>query len=113
MKKGDIFIADLNPVKGSEQKGKRPVIIFQNDFITRNTNTAIIIPITTNLKRANLRSCVLVEKKDSGLPEDSVALCFQMRVLDKSRLEEKICELKNYLIEEIEISVLYTLGIYL
>ncbi len=113
MKRGDLFLADLDPAKGSEQKGQRPVIILQNDFITLHTNTVIIIPITTNLKRSKLKSCVLLDQLSTGLAQDSVALCHQMRVIDKSRLITRIGDLSNKQIDEIEDCLLYTLGIIL
>ncbi len=59
-RRGEIWLADLNPVRGSEQAGTRPVLIFQNDLISRYTTTVLALPLTTNLRRAILPSCVLV-----------------------------------------------------
>jgi len=88
--KGEVYFADLDPTKGSEQAGKRPVLVFQNDLISNYSRTIVIIPFTTNLKRANLPGCVLIPKGEGGLPEDSVAICYQIRVIDKMRLSNKI-----------------------
>ena len=77
------MLANLNPARGSEQSGKRPDIIFQNDLINKFTTTLLTIPLTTNLRRAVLPSCVKVAKGEGGLDRDSVVLCHQMRVLDK------------------------------
>lgn len=87
---GDICIADLNHVQGSEQFGIRPVIVFQNNEIAQYSFTIIIIPLTTNLKRAELPTCVSILQSESGLVEKSVALCHQIRVIDKSRIKKKI-----------------------
>lgn len=50
-KRGEIWLANLNPIRGSEQAGTRPVLIFQNDRINRFTSTFLSIPLTTNLQR--------------------------------------------------------------
>ena len=110
LKRGEVWLSDLNPTQGSEQAGIRPVIIFQNDLVSRFSTTSIAIPLTTNLRRANLPLCLLIEQGNGGLSEDSVALCFQMRTLDKSRLISKLGQLNTELIIQLEEVVLLTLG---
>lgn len=111
IKRGDVWLANLNPARGSEQSGKRPVIIFQNDLINKFTTTLLTIPLTTNLRRAALPSCVKVAKGEGGLDRDSVVLCHQMRVLDKTRLESKLGSVSQQTIAEIESCVLFTMGV--
>ena len=53
LKRGEIWLASLDPTKGSEQSGTRPVIVFQNESISKYTITVIAIPLTTNLKRVH------------------------------------------------------------
>ena len=93
--RGEIWLAELNPVRGSEQAGARPILIFQTDAINRFTTTIISIPFTTNLRRATLPSCVQVQTGEGGLTSDSVALCHQLRVLDKIRLTKKTRQSKR------------------
>ncbi|MEG4913210.1 MULTISPECIES: type II toxin-antitoxin system PemK/MazF family toxin [unclassified Microcoleus] len=50
---GDIYLADLNPSRGSEQAGIRPVIIVQRDTLDRFTTTVVVITITSNLRRCS------------------------------------------------------------
>lgn len=109
-KRGDIWLADLNPVRGSEQAGIRPVLIFQNDLVNKFTTTVLAVPLTTNLRRAALPSSVQVSKGDGGLTTDSVALCHQLRVLDKTRLNRKLGEVSTSTIAAIESCILFTLG---
>ena len=90
VKRGEIWLADLNPIQGSEQAGVRPVLIFQNDTISRFTTTVLAIPFTTNLRRASLPSCIRISKDEGGLTNDSVALCHQLRALDKTRLRRQL-----------------------
>ena len=111
VKRGEIWMANLNPVQGSEQAGLRPVLIFQNDRINRAVSTVIVVPFTSNLRRAALPSCVQVAQGEGGLTLESVTLCHQMRVLDETRLQSKLGEVSPQTMSEVEIGVLYTLGI--
>ena len=111
VKRGGIWLADLNPIKGSEQAGIRPVLIFQNDTISRFTTTVLAIPFTTNLRRASLPSCVRLLKDEGGLTNDSVALCHQLRALDQMRLRRKLGTVSQDTLSTIENCVLSTMGI--
>ena len=111
MKRGEIWLAEMNPVRGPEQGGTRPVLLFQHDLINRLTTAIICIPITTNLRRASLPSCVRIAQGEGGLASESVALCHQLRVLDKSRLQHKLGMLSQQTLEMVENCVLFTLGI--
>ena len=110
IERGDIWIATLNPTQGSEQAGIRPVIIFQENTISQFTTTIITIPLTTNLRRSSLPTCLLIPQNEGGLNQDSVALCHQLRVLDKTRLRQKIGHLSPEIINQLENIVLFTLG---
>lgn len=104
------WLADLNPTRGSEQAGTRPVLIFQNNSINRFTATYLAIPFTTNVRRASLPTCVLVLQGDGGLTNDSVALCHQLRVLDKSRLRRRLGAVGEKTMAAIESSAMFTTG---
>lgn len=83
-KRGEIYRGNLNPQKGSEQAGRRPDLIFQINQLNNTALTTIIIPFTSKLKYKNLPSCVFVPKDEGGLETDSIALCHQIRVIDKN-----------------------------
>jgi mRNA interferase MazF len=108
--RGDVWLADLNPTRGSEQAGTRPVLIFQRDDVSRFTTTVLAIPFTTNLRRAALPSCVQIPQGEGGLASDSVALCHQLRVL-KARLLRKLGTVGQTTIFAVESCVMYTMGI--
>lgn len=112
MLKGDVYLANLNPTVGSEQKGIRPVLVFQNNDLNRVTRTVVVIPFTTNLRRSLLPGCVLVPKGDGGLVEDSVAICYQIRVLDQARLSQRLGSLSDESIIKIETALKLTLDIH-
>ena len=85
MQKGDVYLAELDPVVGSEQAGTRPVVIVQNSVLNRVTRTVVAVPFTTNLRRAELPSAVLIPRGEGGLYQDSVALCYYSGVIARRR----------------------------
>lgn len=93
----DIFYADLSKnVMKSEQGGKRPVIVIQNDTGNKYSPTIIVIPLTSEIKKVNMPThCILHKSLHNGLSVNSMALAEQIRVIDKSRLLDKIGYLDN------------------
>jgi len=85
VKRGDIFYADLNPVVGSEQGGVRPVLVLQNNRGNTHSPTTIVVPLTGS-KKAFLPTHVRI-MRTGGLIADSVALCEQIRTIDRRRLD--------------------------
>jgi mRNA interferase MazF len=65
----------------------------------------------TNLRRVSLPACVFISKGEGGLANDSVALCHQLRILDKTRLQRKIGTLSQQTLSTIESRMLFTMGI--
>jgi mRNA interferase MazF len=113
IQRGEIWLAGLDPVQGSEQAGVRPVLILQNSRINRFTTTVLAIPLTTNIQRAALPTGILIAQGEGGLLKDSVALCHQMRALDVTRLRRKFGTVSDIVIAQIETRLLYALGIKL
>lgn len=110
MKRGDVYLADLNPVKGSEQAGRRPVLVFEDDRLIPVTLTIVVIPFTGNVAMRKLPTCAFVPAGEGGLRQDSVAICHQIRALDKRGLVERWGALSQERVAEIERVVLRTLG---
>lgn len=111
MKRGDVYLADLDPVKGSEQAGRRPVLVFEDNRLIQSTLMVVVIPFTTNLRMSSLPTCVLVPAGEGSLRQDSVAICHQIRALDKRGLLDYWGALPTTRMAEIERAVLRTLGI--
>ena len=111
VKRGEVWLANLNPTRGSEQAGTRPILIFQNDLISKFTSTVLAIPFTTNLRRASLPTSLLVAKAEGGLTSDSVALCHQLRVLDQTRWLKKLGQVSQATLAALDATVMYTTGI--
>lgn len=100
--RGDIFYANLDPVVGVEQAGTRPVLIVQNDEANTRIPTVTVVPITSNVRASHFLFTVLLPANESGLPRHSVALVFQIRTLDKSRLTRKVGQLSDGIMEEVD-----------
>ncbi len=90
LKQGDIFWAGLDPVKGHEQAGLRPVLILQNDLFNEHLNTVLVAPLTTNLKAKDFVTTYFISGKEIQTKKDSVVLLHQTRCIDGSRLQKKI-----------------------
>ena len=80
--RGDIWIADLDPVRGSEQGGTRPVLVIQNNKGNRHSPTIIVAAITSRKKKV-LPTHVIIDT--DCLPYQSIVLLEQVRTVDKSR----------------------------
>ena len=109
--RGDVWLANLNPTQGSEQAGVRPVLVVQNNAINAYTTTVVAVPMTTNQRRASLPSSVRIRQGEAGLSSDSVVLCHQVRVIDKTRLQHKLGAVTEQTIVAVESALLFTLGI--
>jgi len=90
MNRGDVYDAQLSPTEGSEQAGRRPVIIVSRDAINNSSPVVVIVPLTkvANVKRLYPNNMVL-KRGDGGLSVDSVALGGQVRTISKTRLQKK------------------------
>lgn len=99
--KGDLYIANLNPIIGSEQGGVRPVVVLQNNKGNYFSPT-IVIALLTKLEnnKTEIPTHVIL-KKDKSIKEDSLILIEQIRSIDKSRLNMNIGKINKKKIEEV------------
>lgn len=93
IKRGDIYFADLNPIRGSEQGGIRPVLVIQNNTGNKHSPTIIVAPITSSLEKSKLPTHV--EVFEEGLSKNSIVLLEQIRTIDKCRIADHIGRLDN------------------
>ena len=89
----EIWYAQLNPVKGSEQGGKRPVVIISGN--TMNETLPVVIACSLSSQIKGYPGCVpLHPNKDNGLKQDSEVVTFQIRTLAHARLTKKVGVIK-------------------
>jgi mRNA interferase MazF len=112
MNRGDLYWVDLTHRKGSEQRGKRPVLILSHNAFNTvpNWNSVIVVPLTTSPKALKGPTAVPVPKLKTGLPTDSIALCHQMTTIDRARLEDRIGALEPNALQAVERGILLAMG---
>lgn len=86
--RGDIRWADLNPVRGREQAGLRPVLILSHDVFNERSGTVIAVAITSQPQRAGFP--LILELKTEDLPKRSWVKISQIRTLSVERIGEMI-----------------------
>ena len=112
IRRGDLFWVNLNPTRGSEQAGRRPVLVLQNNVGNELAATTIIAPLTTKKFSTEYPVNVAVSKGTAGLKSDSTVLLSQIRTIDKSRLEEKIGTLPPALMQKVERAIKISLALF-
>jgi mRNA interferase MazF len=88
--KGEIRWADLNPVRGREQAGRRPVLILSHDVFNARSGTVIAMALTSQPQRAGFP--LTLQLKDRGLPKQSWLKISQIRTLSVERIGKKIAK---------------------
>lgn len=94
IKRGEIWLANLDPTIGSEIRKTRPVVIVSNDINNTNNNVVTILPVTSNTTHV-FSFEVMVSKGTANLPKDSKVKADQIRTLDKVRIIKSIGTLPN------------------
>ena len=100
--RGEVWLADLSPTRGTEQAGVRPVLVVQTDRANPHSPHTIVIPFTTRIHKKLLPSHVMIPAGEGGLTQDSVALAEQIRVVDHNRLIRKLGQLPAVRMQEID-----------
>jgi len=104
VKRGEVYWAELVPRSGSEQQGRRPVVIVSHDGFnqTQGWGSIIVVPLSTSgAQRRRGPSAILLPQGAAGLAKESVALCHQVTTLDRSKFTQRIGELS--LVELIQV----------
>lgn len=106
MLRGDVYLASLDPVEGSEQAGSRPVVIVSRDAINKNSPVVIAVPLTGRENRPRVYpSQVLIKGGTGGLVKDSVALGEQVRAISKKRLVKYVGHLPPEIMTQLSVAL--------
>jgi mRNA interferase MazF len=93
MKRGDVYLADLAPRSGSEQQGRRPVIVVSHDGFNQapGWRSVNVVPVSTSATQAARGpTAIALPKGAGGLAKPSVALCHQITTLDRAKLSQRL-----------------------
>ena len=101
MKQREIWLADLNPVQGSKQKGIRPVVILSGNAMNQNLDICIVCPMSSIIK--NYAGCLVLKPDDlNGLETSSEIITFQVRIISGNRLIRKLGEITGNQLDAIK-----------
>ena len=97
--RGDIIWADLNPTRGTEQTGLRPVLVLSEDIFNLKSGTVIAVALTSQSQKAGFP--LTLELSSKGLPKKSWVKIGQIRTLSVDRLGKKIGKVTAYELDQI------------
>lgn len=113
IRRGEIYLVNLNPVQGREQAGFRPVLVLSADAINR---LPLVVSVVVGTKGENMTrdytGNVRVSAAESGLPMETVFLCFQLRSLDPGRFAGPPAgKISGAILAKVENAVRHCLGL--
>jgi len=109
----EIYWADLDPVRGREQRGRRPVLVISRNELNDLPLTVLVMPGTSAEHldpRKNFPSDVWIPAREGGLSKDTVFLGLQLKSLDESRFGSRIGELPELRMREVWAAIRYVTG---
>jgi mRNA interferase MazF len=99
---GDIHWIQLPAANGHEQGGRRPAVILQDDHYAGGLPVVLVIPLTTARGAMRFAGTLLIRPTaENGLPQASVALVFQLRAIDRRRVQERIGSIGETVLREV------------
>lgn len=113
IERGEIYFVDLNPVKGREQAGQRPVLVLSIDAINR---LPLVVTVVVGTSGANITrdypTNIRLQPAETGLDSETVFLGFQIRSLDSKRFPDRATgRVSRTTLEKVEAVVRYCLGL--
>lgn len=109
IKRGDLVYVNFGHEQvGSEQWGIRPAIVIQNNIGNRNSTTTIVVPLTTAIKKINMPTHVQIRE---SAKKHSVAMAEQLRVVDRTRIVNKIGEITADEMQKLELAIIIEFNI--
>lgn len=101
IKQAEIWLTNLNPTKGSEQAGVRPVVVISGNLMNKHLNVVIACPLTSKLK--NYKGNVILQPTaQNNLAQPSEILTFHLCSMAKDRLLKKVGEITSKELSEIK-----------
>jgi mRNA interferase MazF len=88
--KGDVYLADLNPQRGTEPGKVRPVVVVQTDLLNNHHPSTLVCPITANIRLAAHLLRVHLGKGEAGLTKSSDVMVDQLRAIDNRRFVKRL-----------------------
>ncbi len=108
--RGEIWIVNWNPSRGSEQAGRRPALIIQNNIGNDKSSTTIVTAISTSVKEYPMN--VVLNPPEGGLNQRSIVMTSQILTVSKGRLEKKVGLLSPAIMAEVNTAIKLSLELF-
>ncbi len=108
-KRGEVWLANWNPGRGSEQRGIRPALVIQNDIGNEKAPTTIVAAISSSVKLYPMN--VLIEPPEGGLTQPSIVKTSQILTISKERLERRLGNLSSQKMKEVDQAIKLSLAL--
>jgi mRNA interferase MazF len=106
VRRGDIWLVDWSPGRGSEQSGIRPAVVIQTDAANLNPRYSNTIVVTVSTKGKRVPFHVLIEPSESsGLREKSFVKCEQVLTVSKERLGRRLGRLDENILTSVAVAI--------
>ena len=97
--RGEIWLVNWNPARGSEQAGERPALIIQNDIGNEHASTTIVAAISTTIRLYPMN--VFLDPPEGGLNKPSIIKTGQILTVSKERLKKKLGKINQEKMQEV------------
>ena len=97
--RGEVWLVNWNPARGSEQAGERPALVIQNAIGNEHASTIIVAAISTTIRLYPMN--VLLEPPEGGVRKPSIVKAGQILTVSKERLQKKIGKVNQEKMQEV------------
>ena len=108
-KRGEVWLINWNPARGSEQAGRRPALVIQNDIGNEKAPTTIIAAISSSVKIYPMN--VEINPPEGGLDHPSIIKTSQILTISKDRLEKRLGRLSKDRLDEVDGAIKLSLAL--
>ncbi len=107
--RGEVWLVNWNPARGSEQAGKRPALVIQNDIGNEKASTTIVAAVSGSVKLYPMN--VKIDPPEGGLERSSIVKTSQILTVSKERLEKRLGQISAKKMEEINRAIKLSLDL--
>jgi mRNA interferase MazF len=108
--RGEVWLVNWSPGRGSEQAGRRPALVIQNDIGNEKASTTIVAAISSSVKIFPMN--VKIDTPEGGLELPSIVKTSQILTVDKKRLERRLGQLNSEKMEEVNQAIKLSLDLF-
>lgn len=108
-KRGEVWLVNWNPARGSEQAGRRPALVIQNDIGNEKAPTTIVAAISSSVRIYPIN--VQINPPEGGLDHPSIIMTSQILTISKERLEKRLGRLSKDRLDDVDRAIKLSLAL--